>query len=161
VAGVKFFNVYGPNEYHKEGQLSIVLASYEQIKTQGYVKLFKSADVRYGDGEYLRDFVYVKDCCDVLWWLVKTPKVNGIINLGTGFATTWNTMVRAVFDALGLEPRIEYVDMAENLRRQYQYFTQADMRTLGRLGYKGSFSAAPAAVHDYVLNYLEQPDKYL
>lgn len=161
VAGLKFFNVYGPNEYHKQDMCSVINKAYHQIKSEGTVKLFKSYKSDYLDGEQKRDFIYVKDCVDVIWWLLEHDDVNGIFNLGTGEARTWNDLVKATFGALELEPNIEYIDMPEKLRNQYQYFTQAEMDKLRRAGYDRPIQSLEDGVRDYVVNYLEQPIPYL
>lgn len=161
ICGLKFFNVFGPNEYHKEDMRSVVLKSYMQIKESGSVSLFRSHRADYADGEQKRDFVYVKDCCDVIWWLMQNPTVNGIFNLGTGKAESWNSLVSAVFEALEIKPQINYIDMPEKLRGQYQYFTQADMGKLRAAGYTTAFHSLKDAVKDYVCNHLQSHDPYL
>ena len=161
ICGIKFFNVFGPNEYHKEGMRSVVLKSYHQIKEFGLVKLFKSHRPDFKDGEQRRDFIYVKDCCDVLWWLLNNPSVNGIFNLGTGKSRTWNDLVNAVFSALDTRPRIDYIDMPLDIREQYQYFTEARMDKLRSAGYKQPFTALEDAVRDYVVNYLEKGESFI
>lgn len=161
VAGIKFFNVFGPNEYHKGDMTSVIFKAFHQIKETGKVRLFKSYLPQYPDGGQLRDFVYVKDCIDVLWWLFKNQEVNGIFNLGTGKARTWNDLICAVYDAMGLKPDIEYIEMPESLRNQYQYFTQAEMNKLKEYGCPVAFSSLEASVRDYVTNYLQKPDPHL
>ena len=161
IAGIKFFNVFGPNEYHKEDMTSMIFKAFNQIKETGEVKLFKSYLPKYPDGGQLRDFVYVKDCIDVMWWLFKNPDVNGIFNLGTGKARTWNDLIRAVFDAMQLRTNIEYIEMPEALRNQYQYFTEAKMDKLKAAGCPVAFSSLEDSVRDYVVNYLQKPDPYL
>jgi ADP-L-glycero-D-manno-heptose 6-epimerase len=158
---VKFFNVFGPNEYHKDDMRSVVHKSWGQIRETGKVRLFKSHRPDYTDGGQLRDFVYVKDCVDALWWFLKHGEVNGIYNLGTGKARSWNDLVTAVFSALGREPDIEYVDMPESIRGQYQYFTEARMEKLQNAGYTAAAMSLEEAVRDYVVNYLERQDQYL
>ncbi|MEN6463827.1 MAG: ADP-glyceromanno-heptose 6-epimerase [Syntrophaceae bacterium] len=159
--GVKFFNVFGPNEYHKDDMRSVVHKSWGQIRETGKVRLFKSHRPEYTDGGQLRDFVYVKDCVDALWWFLQNPQVNGIYNLGTGKARSWKDLVTAVFSALGRKPEIEYIDMPESIRGQYQYFTEARMEKLRGAGYAASARSLEEAVNDYVVNYLEKPDPYL
>jgi ADP-L-glycero-D-manno-heptose 6-epimerase len=159
--GVKFFNVFGPNEYHKDDMRSVVHKSWGQIRETGKVRLFKSHRPEYDDGGQLRDFVYVKDCVDALWWFLQNPLVNGIFNLGTGRARSWNDLVTAVFKALGRKPLIEYIDMPESIRGQYQYFTEARMERLGAAGYNAGTRSLEEAVNDYVVNYLETQDPYL
>lgn len=161
VAGIKFFNVFGPNEYHKADMTSVIFKAFHQIKETGKVKLFKSYKPEYKDGGQMRDFVYVKDCINVLWWLFKNQDVNGIFNLGTGKARTWNDLIGAVFNAMGIEPNIKYIEMPEELRNQYQYFTQAEMNKLSAAGCPVAFSSLEDSVRDYVVNYLQQADPHL
>jgi ADP-L-glycero-D-manno-heptose 6-epimerase len=161
IAGIKFFNVFGPNEYHKGDMTSVIFKAFHQIKETGKVRLFKSYLPQYPDGGQLRDFVYVKDCIDVMWWLLQNPAVNGIFNLGTGKARTWNDLINAVFAAMGIKPNIEYIEMPESLRNQYQYFTQAEMDKLGVSGCPVDFSTLEDSVRDYVVNYLQQNDPHL
>jgi ADP-L-glycero-D-manno-heptose 6-epimerase len=160
IAGIKFFNVFGPNEYHKEDMTSVIFKAFNQIKETGEVKLFKSYLPKYPDGGQLRDFVYVKDCIDVMWWLFKNPDVNGIFNLGTGKARTWNDLIKAVFDAMGLKTNIEYIEMPEALRNQYQYFTEAKMDKLKAAGCPVAFSSLEDSVRDYVVNHLQESDPH-
>jgi ADP-L-glycero-D-manno-heptose 6-epimerase len=159
--GVKFFNVFGPNEYHKDDMRSVVHKSWGQIRETGKVRLFKSHRPDYTDGGQLRDFVYVKDCVDALWWFLNNPQVNGIFNLGTGKARSWTDLVTAVFHALGRKPQIEYIDMPESIRNQYQYFTEARMEKLRNAGYTAAPLSLEEAVNDYVVNYLEREKQYL
>ncbi|HNS56665.1 MAG TPA: ADP-glyceromanno-heptose 6-epimerase [Smithellaceae bacterium] len=161
IAGIKFFNVFGPNEYHKEDMTSVIFKAFHQIKETGKVRLFKSYKPEYPDGGQLRDFVYVKDCINTLWWLLQHPDVNGIFNLGTGKARSWNDLINAVFAALGQTPNIEYVAMPEELRNQYQYFTEAKMDKLDQAGCPVSFSSLEDSVRDYVVNYLQNSDPHL
>lgn len=161
VAGVKFFNVFGPNEYHKGDMTSVIFKAFHQIRQTGRVKLFKSYLPQYPDGGQMRDFIYVKDCVNVLWWLLQNPSANGIFNLGTGRARTWNDLIHAVFTAMTVEPDIAYIEMPESLRNQYQYFTQAEMDKLRAAGCTVNFSTLEDAVWDYVVNYLQKPDAYL
>jgi len=161
IVGLKFFNVYGPNEYHKGSMISVVNRAFQQVREQGQVRLFKSYRPDYADGEQKRDFIYVKDCAEVMWWLLRHPKINGIFNLGTGVARTWNDLARAVFSALGLEPHIKYVDMPEELQLQYQYYTEACMDKLKKTKCPLKFHSLEEGVRDYVLNYLAAPDPYL
>ncbi len=136
-AGLKFFNVYGPREAHKGGMASVVWQARRQILESGVVKLFKSNDPAYPDGGQRRDFVFVEDCIDHLLWLWGHPEVNGLFNSGSGVARTFDDLARAVFADMGREPRIRYIDMPAELRRQYQNFTQADMSKLRGEGYSG------------------------
>jgi ADP-L-glycero-D-manno-heptose 6-epimerase len=155
MVGIKFFNVFGPNEYYKEDMRSMVLKSYQQIKTAGEVKLFKSHVPDYKDGEQKRDFIYIKDCLEIMWWFLQNPTVGGIYNLGTGKARTWNDLTKAVFSALNRPAKIEYIDMPPAIRSQYQYFTEADMRKVLAINPGFTFTSLEDAVRDYVVNYLE------
>lgn len=163
--GVKFFNVFGPNEYHKGKMSSVVFQSYNQIKNVGEVKLFKSHRPDYRDGEQLRDFVYVKDVVRAMIELIaagkKKPSISGIYNLGTGEARSFYDLSKATFSAMDLEARIEFIDMPVELRNQYQYYTQADMRKLKKALPKFKFMKLEEAVNDYVRNHLSQPEPYL
>jgi ADP-L-glycero-D-manno-heptose 6-epimerase len=159
--GFKFFNVFGPNEYHKENMASLVYKAYNQVLETGALKLFRSYSEQYKDGEFLRDFVYVKDCVDVLMWSFNNPDVKGIFNLGTGKARSWNDLAAALFSAMGKEENIQYIDMPEEIRSAYQYFTQAEIGKLRKAGYKKEFTELEDAVCDYVENYLAQPQPYL
>lgn len=160
--GIKFFNVYGPNEYHKEFMTSLVYKAYGQIKETGTLKLFRSEKPEYPDGGQMRDFVYVKDCVDVLYWLIQNPQVNGIYNLGSGRARTWNDLAAAIFTAMGRETNVTYIDMPETLRGKYQYFTEAKMDKLRATGCPVGFPSLEERVGDYVRNYLmREDDPYL
>jgi ADP-L-glycero-D-manno-heptose 6-epimerase len=161
MAGIKFFNVFGPNEYHKGDMTSVIFKAFHQIRQTGKVRLFKSYLPEYTDGGQMRDFVYVKDCVDAIWWLLQNPSVNGIFNLGTGKARTWNDLIHAVFAAMNIKPDIEYIEMPEGLRNQYQYFTQAEMGKLKTAGCPVNFSPLEDSVRDYVVNYLQQADPHL
>lgn len=154
--GVKFFNVYGPNEYHKFTMRSVVYKSFTEIRDEGKVKLFKSHRPDYKDGMQLRDFVYVKDVVAAMIALVQlnNPKASGIYNLGTGKARSFNDLTIATFKAMGKEPKIEYVDMPESIRNQYQYFTEAQMSKLSKVLPDFKFSSLEEGVEDYVKNYL-------
>ena len=154
IAGLKYFNVFGPNEYHKADMRSFVLKAYEQIQADGKVKLFKSENPDYPDGEYKRDFLYVKDAVEMTLFFLDNPKANGIFNIGTGNARTWNDMVKAVFATLDKKPNIEFIDMPPELRNQYQYFTEADITKLQNAGYAQEITPLEKAVKDYVQNYL-------
>jgi ADP-L-glycero-D-manno-heptose 6-epimerase len=160
VAGIKFFNVFGPNEYHKGDMTSVIFKAFHQIRATGTVRLFKSYKPEYGDGGQRRDFVSVKDCVEVLWWLLNNREVNGIFNLGTGTARTWNDLIGAVFAALERPPRIDYIEMPEEIRGQYQYFTEARMDKLRAAGCPVAFSPLENSVGDYVRNHLLQADPY-
>jgi ADP-L-glycero-D-manno-heptose 6-epimerase len=161
VVGLKFFNVYGPNEYHKGGQRSMVPQAYDQIKNTGKVKLFKSYRPDYADGEQQRDFVYVKDCTDVMWWLIENEEVNGIFNIGTGKARSWKDLANATFAALDMEPSLEYIDMPDVLKGQYQYFTEARMEKLKAAGYTTPFRSLEEGIKDYVQEHLEKGISFL
>ncbi|MBP6915466.1 MAG: ADP-glyceromanno-heptose 6-epimerase [Smithellaceae bacterium] len=161
MAGIKFFNVYGPNEYHKGDMVSVIYKAFHQIQETGKVRLFKSYKKEYPDGGQMRDFIYVKDCANVMWWLLENPSVNGIYNLGTGKARTWNDLIAAVFSSMGRKTNIQYIEMPEPLRNQYQYFTQAQMDKLKKAGCHVNFSSLEDSVRDYVTNYLQNADPYL
>ena len=160
IVGLKYFNVFGPNEYHKADMRSFVLKSFEQITTAGKVCLFKSHRPDYKDGEQLRDFLYVKDAVDMTLFFYDNPHIGGLFNIGTGQARSWNDLVKAVFAAMGKKPNIEYIDMPESIRNQYQYFTQADITKLRSTGCKTPITPLESAIKDYVQNYL-QKDGYL
>jgi ADP-L-glycero-D-manno-heptose 6-epimerase len=156
IAGLKFFNVFGPNEYHKGEMRSLVIKAYEQIMDRGRISLFKSYRPEYGDGEQKRDFVYIKDVVDMTLFFLKHPEVNGIFNVGSSSANTWNDLAKAIFSALGMEPDIEYIEMPEELRDRYQYYTCSDVSKLHNAGYRGEQHSLNAAVFDYVVNYLQK-----
>jgi ADP-L-glycero-D-manno-heptose 6-epimerase len=158
LVGIKFFNVYGPNEYHKGDMRSVVAKSYEQIKAGGKIRLFKSYRSDYKDGEQERDFLYVKDAVNVVYEFMQSGKGGGLYNLGSGQARNWNDLAKAVFTGLGKKPEIEYIEMPETLRPRYQYHTQADMSW--RKG-KAKFMTLEEGVTDYVKNYLSKEDPYL
>jgi ADP-L-glycero-D-manno-heptose 6-epimerase len=160
IVGLKYFNVFGPNEYHKADMRSFILKAYEQINATGEVRLFKSHNPKYDDGEYLRDFIYVKDAVDMTLFFFDNPKVCGLFNIGTGSARTWNDLVKAVFAAMDKEPNIEYIEMPESIRNQYQYFTEADITKLRTAGYKKQITPLENAIKDYVQKYLMK-DNYL
>jgi ADP-L-glycero-D-manno-heptose 6-epimerase len=159
MVGLKFFNVFGPNEYHKGEMRSVVAKSYIKMMTTGKVGLFKSYHPDYKDGEQKRDFIYVKDAVDVVIYFLENPQINGIFNLGTGHAQTWNDLAGALFNAVGKKPNIEYIDMPEHLKARYQYFTQADMTKLRNTGYDQPFLTLEQAVKDYV-GYLKTNSHY-
>lgn len=153
-AGLKFFNVYGPNEYHKARMASVIFHAYNQITKSGKVKLFKSHKEGFKDGEQLRDFIYVKDVVAVCYWLMQNQPANGLYNLGTGKARTFNDLVKSIYSALGKEPVIEYIDTPLDIRNKYQYFTEADMNKLKNAGYKTPFYTLEEGVKEYVNNFL-------
>ncbi|HEX4957842.1 MAG TPA: ADP-glyceromanno-heptose 6-epimerase [Lacibacter sp.] len=159
-AGLKFFNVYGPNEYHKARMASVIFHSFNQIQQNGFVKLFRSHKEGFKDGEQLRDFVYVKDVVNVIGWLMQHQPASAIYNLGTGQARTFYDLVKATFTALGLETKIEFIDMPEDIRDKYQYFTEADMNKLRAAGYTTSFYSLEEGVTDYVQHYLKEHRYY-
>ena len=154
--GLKFFNVYGPNEYFKGSMASMVFHGFNQIKETGKVKLFKSCNPNYADGGQLRDFVYVKDICKVIMWLLVNKHVSGLFNVGTGRAQSFAELAEATFHALDLEPNIEYIDMPEKLRGKYQYYTKAEMSKLYDAGYPYHFADVENGVRDYVQSHLAQ-----
>ena len=147
--GFKFFNVFGPNEYHKGDMKSLVAKSYPDILRGKGMKLFKSYKKEYKDGEQKRDFVYVKDVLEVVWFFIKNPKKSGIYNVGTGRAESWNDLAKAMFAAAGRKPDIKYIEMPEILKDKYQYFTLEDISKLRAAGYKKEFTSLNAAVKDY------------
>ncbi len=151
---LKYFNVYGPNEWHKGEMRSMVCKAYEQIRDTGKVRLFASDRPEYEDGGQQRDFVYVKDAVDMTLWFFDHPEVNGIFNVGTGEANNWNTLIGAVFRALDLSPNIEYVAMPEHLKGKYQYHTCAEMAKLRRAGYDRPLTPIDEAVRQYVQDHL-------
>lgn len=166
-AGLKFFNVYGPNEYHKARMASMVFHGYNQVQKTGKVKLFKSHRPDFRDGEQLRDFIYVEDIAKVMCWLMEkmcddkwAADRNGLYNLGTGQARTFNDLINAVFSSMGITPNIEYVDMPEDIRDKYQYFTEAHMSKLREAGYTDEFYSVEEGVKDYITNYLSQKKYY-
>jgi ADP-L-glycero-D-manno-heptose 6-epimerase len=158
-AGLKYFNVFGPNEYHKDDMRSVAVRAYFQAKRTGKVKLFKSYRSEYNDGEQVRDFIYVKDAVKITLHFLERPDVNGIFNAGTGNPRSFNDLASAVFAALGMEPRIEYIDMPEGLQKRYQYYTCADVNKLSATGFKRNFATLEEAVRDYVVNYLEKDER--
>lgn len=161
IVSLKFFNVYGPNEYHKDNMRSVVCKAVPEILASGALRLFKSDRENYPDGGQMRDFVYVKDCATLIANLAESSKLNGVLNVGTGKARTWNDLAKAVFSALNKEPCIEYVDMPEILRGKYQYFTEADMSWRERNTFPVHFRSLEEGVADYVRAYLTQPNPYL
>lgn len=154
--GFKFFNVYGPNEYFKGSMASVIFHSFNRITETGEMGLFKSYKEGYEDGGQLRDFVYVKDLCKVIKYMIENPQVSGLFNLGTGKARSFYDLAAATFRAMGLEPNIKYIEMPETLRPKYQYFTQANMEKLKSVGYTDTFYSLEEGATDYVQNYLMQ-----
>jgi ADP-L-glycero-D-manno-heptose 6-epimerase len=153
-AGLKFFNVYGPNEYHKKRMASVIFHAYNQIQESGKVKLFRSHRADYTDGGQMRDFVYVKDVISMCVFLMKNRPKSGIFNVGSGKARSFKDLALAVFAALGKEPHIEFIDTPEDIRDKYQYFTEARMEKIRGVGYQEPFYSLEDGVNDYVLNYL-------
>lgn len=159
-AGLKFFNVYGPNEYHKGRMASVIWHSFNQVKKDGQVKLFKSHRPDFKDGQQLRDFVYVKDVLNVCDWLMQNKPASGIYNLGTGKARAFEDLVKATFAGLDKPDKINFIDMPEDIRDKYQYFTEADMHKLKDAGYSQSFFSLEKGIDDYVRNYLAKGEYY-
>ncbi|MFA5251038.1 MAG: ADP-glyceromanno-heptose 6-epimerase [Phycisphaerae bacterium] len=155
IVGLKYFNVFGPNEYHKGNMRSFILKAFEQINATGKVRLFKSHNSDYADGEYKRDFLYITDAVDMTLFFYDNPKINGLFNIGAGKARTWNDLAKAVFAAMDKSVNIEYIEMPDSIRNQYQYFTQADMTKLRKAGYKKQTISLEDAIKDYVQNYLQ------
>ncbi len=177
-AGLKFFNVYGPNEYHKARMASMIFHGYRQIKKEGFVKLFKSHKKGFTDGEQLRDFIYVKDVIKIMFWMMQeafavkgettnvknggadnftshiSPFTNGIYNVGTGKARSFNDLVNATFSAMDMDAQIKYIDMPEDIRDKYQYFTEAKMEKIRLAGYISTLNTLEEGISDYVKNYL-------
>ena len=159
-AGLKFFNVYGPNEYHKGRMASVIFHAHRQIKETGKVKLFRSHHPDYKDGEQLRDFVYVKDVVKVCQFLMENRKVSGLFNLGTGKARTFVDLANATFAALNIDPNVEFIDTPEDIRDKYQYFTEANMGKLRAAGYEDDFYSLEKGVRNYVQDFLEKKRYY-
>ncbi|MCA3270146.1 MAG: ADP-glyceromanno-heptose 6-epimerase [Alphaproteobacteria bacterium] len=159
-AGLRFFNVYGANEYHKGGQQSVIPQFTRQIQETGRCRLFKSHHPDYQDGGQLRDFVHVDDVVRVMLWLYDTPEVSGIFNVGSGKARSFNDLANAVFKALGKAPAIDYIDMPGSLRRAYQYFTEAELTALRAAGYTAETTSLEDGVAAYVQGYLLKEDMY-
>ncbi|MDA3943574.1 MAG: ADP-glyceromanno-heptose 6-epimerase [Bacteroidetes bacterium] len=158
--GLKFFNVYGPNEYHKGRMASVIFHAYRQIEENGEVKLFRSHHPDFEDGMQLRDFVYVKDLAAVISFLMEEKPTNGLYNLGTGKARSFYELASATFKSLDLEPRITFIDTPADIRDKYQYFTEADMTKLLKAGYTGGFTSLENGVADYVKNYLKTGKRF-
>jgi ADP-L-glycero-D-manno-heptose 6-epimerase len=156
IVALKYFNVFGPNEYHKADMRSFVLKAFEQINAKGRVGLFKSHNPEYADGEYVRDFIYVKDAVDMTLFFYDNPRITGIFNIGTGQARTWNDLVKTVFTAMAKKTNIEYIEMPESIRNQYQYFTDADITKLKQAGYNKHTTTLEDAITDYVQKYLQE-----
>jgi ADP-L-glycero-D-manno-heptose 6-epimerase len=159
-AGLKFFNVFGPNEYHKGEMMSLVAKRFEDAKAGRTVRLFKSHRPGIADGDQRRDFIYVDDAVAVVRWLMETPNVSGIFNVGTGQARSFLDLIASLFRSLGREPAIEYVDMPESIRGQYQYFTEAKVDNLRRAGYNAGFTSIEEGVQRYVTQFLNTADAH-
>ncbi|MAI02841.1 MAG: ADP-glyceromanno-heptose 6-epimerase [Rickettsiales bacterium] len=155
---LKFFNVYGPNEHHKDNMISMVLKTYNQINRKEATSLFKSHNIKYKDGEQKRDFIYVKDCIKVLIWFMKNNRVSGVYNVGTGKARTFNDLVCSVYSTLKKNINIKYIDMPINIRGQYQYLTEASIYNLRKAGYDEKFFSLEEGIRDYINNYLINSD---
>ncbi len=158
-AGLKFFNVYGPNEYHKGRMASVVYHAYEQISQSGRVKLFRSHRPDFEDGGQMRDFIYVKDVVAVMYWLMHHRRNSGLYNLGTGRARSFSDLANAVFDAIGAERKIDFIDTPADIRDKYQYFTEASMGKLRGIGYDKEFHKLEDGIKNYVLQYLSSSSK--
>jgi len=158
--GLKFFNVFGPNEYHKGAMMSVLARRFDDIRDGRVVQLFKSHRDGIADGDQRRDFIYVDDVVRVVMWLLATPKVSGLFNVGTGRARSFRDLIVSAYDALGLAPNIQYVDMPEQIRGSYQYFTQSEVDRLARAGYNGGFTPLEQAVEAYVTDFLNRADRY-
>jgi ADP-L-glycero-D-manno-heptose 6-epimerase len=159
-AGLKFFNVFGPNEYHKGSMMSVLARRFDDVKAGRPVQLFKSHREGIADGDQRRDFIYVDDVVRVTMWLLATPRVSGLFNVGTGKARSFKDLMLSTYAALGSNPNIQYVDMPEQLRGSYQYFTQSEVDRLERAGYNGGFTALEDAVASYVNGFLDSADRF-
>lgn len=159
-AGLKFFNVYGPNEYHKGDMMSVVCKLYPQVVAGATAKLFKSHRPDFEDGGQTRDFVFVEDCVSVMLWLYENPKVNGLFNVGTGKSRSFRELAEATFAAAGVRPKISYIDMPMHLREKYQYFTEADTAKLRAAGYAKPFTELEDGIRHYVRDFMAREDKY-
>jgi ADP-L-glycero-D-manno-heptose 6-epimerase len=159
-AGLKFFNVFGPNEYHKGTMMSVLARRFDDIRAGRVVELFKSHRDGIADGDQRRDFIYVDDVVRVMMWLLATPSVSGIFNVGTGKARSFKDLMLSAYAALGMVPNIRYVDMPQSIRDSYQYFTQSEVGRLTRAGYNGGFTALEEAVDLYVKGYLDRADRF-
>ena len=159
-AGLKFFNVFGPNEYHKGAMMSVLARRFDDVKAGRAVQLFKSHREGIADGDQRRDFIHVDDAVRVMMWLLATPSVSGLFNVGTGRARSFRDLILAAYAALGTAPNIEYVDMPESIRGSYQYFTESDVDRLQRAGYSGGFTVLEPAVESYVKGFLDRADRF-
>ena len=154
IVGLKYFNVFGPNEYHKGDMRSVVHKAFEQVRDTGGVKLFKSRTPKYKDGEQMRDFIYVKDAVNMTLHFLDNKNINGLFNVGSGQARTWNNLVAALFKAMEKPVNIEYIDLPDHLADKYQYFTEANLSKLKNAGYKKEIASLESGINDYVKNYL-------
>lgn len=154
IVGLKYFNVYGPNEYHKGDMRSVVHKAFEQVRDKGKVRLFKSLKPEYKDGEQMRDFVYIKDAIDMTLYFLDKKDKNGLFNIGAGKARTWNDLVKALFKAMDKPVNIEYIDLPDTIADKYQYFTEADLDKIRSVGYNSPVTTLEDGVTDYVKNYL-------
>lgn len=161
MVGLKYFNVFGPNEYHKGEMRSVVHKAFQQVQEEGKIKLFKSYKPEFADGWQMRDFIYVKDAVEITIFLYEKKDASGIYNVGTGKARSFYDLAMSIFKALGKEPNIEFIDMPLQIRDKYQYLTQADITKLRRAGFLREMTPLEEAVEDYIRNYLLQPDPYL
>lgn len=159
-AGLKFFNVFGPNEYHKGHMASVLAKVFDSAKGGAPVRLFKSHREGIEDGDQRRDFIYVDDAVSVVRWLIDSPKVSGIFNVGTGKARSFRDMITAMFKSMGRTAKIEYIDMPDSIREQYQYFTQSEVENLRHAGYNAGFTPLEDAVGHYVTGFLDRADHY-
>jgi ADP-L-glycero-D-manno-heptose 6-epimerase len=159
-AGLKFFNVFGPNEYHKGAMMSVLARRFDEVRSGRVVQLFKSHREGIADGDQRRDFIYVDDVVRVVMWLLATPKVSGLFNVGTGTARSFKDLMLSAYGALGAKPNIQYIDMPEAIRGSYQYFTQAKVDRLRLAGYNGGFTSLEDAVALYVKGYLDTADRF-
>jgi ADP-L-glycero-D-manno-heptose 6-epimerase len=154
IVGLKYFNVFGPNEYHKGDMRSVIHKAFEQGRDTGKVKLFKSRNPKYKDGEQMRDFIYVKDAVNMTLHFFDNKNINGLFNIGSGQARTWNDLVTALFKAMEKPVNIEYIDLPDHLADKYQYFTEANLSKLKSAGYKKEIASLEKGINDYVKNYL-------
>jgi ADP-L-glycero-D-manno-heptose 6-epimerase len=154
IVGLKYFNVYGPNEYHKGDMRSVVHKAFEQARDTGKVRLFKSLNPKYKDGEQIRDFIYIKDAVDMTLFFLDKPNINGLFNLGTGNSRTWNDLVTAIFKSLNKPVNIEYIELPEHLREKYQYFTEANTNKIKKAGFTVPIANLEDGIADYVKSYL-------
>jgi ADP-L-glycero-D-manno-heptose 6-epimerase len=159
-AGLKFFNVFGPNEYHKGPMMSVLARRFDDIAAGRKIQLFKSHREGIADGDQSRDFIYVDDTVRVIMWLLATNTANGIFNVGTGVARSFRDLMLAAYAAIDASPKIEYIDMPEHIRGSYQYFTKGEVDRLQRAGYNGGFTTLEDAVGTYVRDFLNRPDRF-